>query len=314
MFIDEVDITVKGGRGGSGKVSFYPRKKGPDGGDGGNGGSVYAVIDQNLSNLNKYWEKREYEAENGEPGGGFRRKGADGDDITLFFPQGTSLINKETREERELTQDATLLLAAGGKGGRGNNAFKSATHQVPHEFEPGEEGQEAIYTIILRLIADYGLIGLPNAGKSSLLNELTSANVKTAAYPFTTLEPNLGVYNKRIIADIPGLIEGASKGKGLGIKFLKHIEKVKLLFHCIASDSDDVMHDYRIINDELKQFNPLLAEKKQIVLLTKHDLVDNKELEKKKKLLSEFSSHVFPVSIYDPESIDGLKKYLRKVR
>lgn len=311
MFIDEADIVVTAGKGGDGKISFYPMKNGPDGGNGGNGGNVYARLDPTLSNLNKFWERKSYKAGNAMAGGSYRRKGANGEDLFLYFPKGTTLIDKETGHEIELMDESTeVLLCRGGQGGRGNDAFKSSVFQTPRKYETGKEGQVKQFHVILRLIADYGLIGLPNAGKSSLLNELTAANVKTAAYPFTTLEPNLGVVDGKILADIPGLIEGASGGKGLGVKFLKHIEKVDMLLHCIASDSVDVVKDYKTVVDELQKYNPTLLEKEQIILLTKHDLVDANTIKKHTKLLKKFSNQILPLSIHDFESLEALKKLL----
>lgn len=310
MFIDEAHITVNAGRGGDGKVSFYPMKKGPDGGMGGQGGNVYAVVNPQLSNLNKFIERNTYKAGDGEAGGSFRKEGKKGDDLTVQFPPGTTLIDQADRYEIELTEEPRLI-ARGGLGGRGNNAFKTSTHQVPREFERGLPGDEKHFKVIMRLIADYGLIGLPNAGKSSLLNELTRASVKTAPYPFTTLEPNLGALNGKIIADIPGLIEGASKGKGLGIKFLKHIEKVTLLLHCIGADSADMMKEYETVIKELEQYNPSLVNKEQIILLTKHDLLTDTERKKKLKELSKLKKEVLAVSIHDFDSLEALKKRLR---
>ncbi len=309
MFIDEVEITVRGGKGGDGRVSFFPRKKGPDGGNGGRGGNVYAVVNPQLSNLNKFAEKHLYEATDGKPGEKFHRQGADGKGLTLQFPPCTSLIDLRSNVTVNLT-DSSVLLCRGGSGGRGNDAFKSPTHQTPHEFERGFPGEERQFKAIMRLIADFGLVGLPNSGKSSLLNELTAAQVKTAPYPFTTLEPNLGAIDGRIIADIPGLIEGASVGKGLGTKFLKHIEKVQLLLHCIAVNSADVTSDYQVVMRELEQFTAELARKPQIVLLTKADLVSKQEIEQKRKILRQLQKTVLPVSIHDWDTLQELRKFL----
>jgi len=224
MFIDEARITVKGGQGGYGKVAFFRNRKGPSGGNGGKGGDVYAVATSNLTHLKNYVEVFEYMAENGEPGGDNHKTGAGGKDLLLKMPIGTTIIDTSIKKEIVLDKNhPKILLCAGGQGGLGNSAFKSSVNQTPKKAEVGKKGEEKEFALILKLIADFGLIGLPNAGKSSLLNSLTAANVKTADYPFTTLEPNLGVYEGKVIADVPGLIEGASSGKGLGIKFLKHI-------------------------------------------------------------------------------------------
>lgn len=311
MLVDETEITVSGGNGGNGVVSFYPMRKGPDGGDGGQGGSAYAVVNPQLTGLHKIAEKRTFKAGNGMPGASYRKKGSGGRDLIIEFPIGTVLIDKKISREFELFElSRPLLLCRGGKGGRGNNAFKSSTHRVPREWEPGAEGEKKEFKVIMRLIADIGLIGLPNAGKSSLLNILTAAHAKIAAYPFTTLEPNLGVIGNKVIADIPGLIEGASTGKGLGIRFLKHIEKVSLLLHCVAADSQTMDRDYMIVLDEMKSFNQDLLKKNQIILLTKSDLVNKNELLKKKKTLEKYNKKVLIVSIYNEEELKKLTEFL----
>jgi GTP-binding protein len=228
-------------------------------------------------------------------------------------PLGTSITDIKSGNVIEITgTDTPVLMAQGGKGGRGNTEFKSATNQTPRNFEKGTPGEEKELFLELRLIAEIGLIGLPNAGKSSLLNKLTSANVRTANYPFTTLEPNLGVFNDKVIADVPGLIEGASTGKGLGIKFLKHIEKVDLILHCISVESIDVTTEYNTVINELKTYNPRLPEKKSIILLTKIYLIEKSEVEKKSKELKKFNKDVLPVSIYDEVSLKKLKSLLMK--
>jgi GTP-binding protein len=285
MFIDEAFIQVEGGKGGTGRASFFPGlKTGPSGGDGGKGGNVYVLAKRNLADLHKFVENRKYRAKDGQVGANFKRTGANGEDITIHVPVGTLFIDQETKESFEITDiENPVIHAKGGYGGKGNAKFATPTNRSPKNAQPGKPGQERTFKLVLKLIAYYGLIGLPNAGKSSLLNELTAANVKTAMYPFTTLEPNLGVFNNHVIADIPGLIEGASEGKGLGFKFLKHVEKVEVLVHCIASDSADIIKDYKTVMNELTQYNEDLASKRQIVLLTKTDLVDQK---KEKQLLS----------------------------
>lgn len=313
MFIDEVKIVVKGGRGGDGKVSFFPGKNGPDGGNGGQGGDVYAILNTNFTNLNKYIDKKLFKAGDGESGGSYRCTGMNGQDLDIQVPLGTFIIDEDSQKEVEITREnPKVLLSQGGVGGRGNDAFKSATHQTPRQAEKGLEGQERHLKMILKLIADFGLIGLPNAGKSSLLNELTAANVKTASYPFTTLEPNLGVSEGKIIADIPGLIEGASKGRGLGIKFLKHIEKVKLLFHCISVESENLLTDYEVVIKELAQYNPELLKKQMIILLTKIDLVDKEKAKEKIEVLKKLDKEILPISIHDWDSLQNMKKLMAK--
>ncbi|MCR4276508.1 MAG: GTPase ObgE [Candidatus Roizmanbacteria bacterium] len=311
MFIDEAKIMVKGGHGGAGRVAFFRNKKGPSGGNGGPGGNVYAVASSNLTQLETFISRIKYIGENGGPGGPNQRTGKYGDDLLIKVPIGTTFIDVVTKGEITINEKSPkFLLCRGGLGGLGNSAFKSPTNRVPQHAEQGHEGQERNFKLILRLIANFGLIGLPNAGKSSLLNKLTAANVRTANYPFTTLEPNLGVYNEKILADVPGLIEGASTGKGLGIKFLKHIEKVDVIFHCISVESQNLAAEYKTVINELKTYNSRLLEKKSIILLTKIDLIDNLEITKKVKELKKFNKEVLPVSIYDEESLNKLKKFL----
>ncbi len=312
MLIDEIDIKVKAGDGGDGIVSFGWRpKSGPDGGNGGDGGDVYAIGVEDIMALKRYAPNKWYKAEDGKPGGRNKKTGKSGDDLILELPVASTLIDKETGETLEIEKVGQKeLVCQGGRGGRGNWEFRSSTNTTPKSAEPGQPGEKRRIHVVLRLIADYGLIGLPSVGKSSLLNELTKANVKTAAYHFTTLEPNLGALNGKIIADIPGLIAGASEGKGLGIKFLKHIEKVPVLLHCVSADSEDPEKDYQTIRRELKKFNPALLDKEEIILLTKHDRVDEEELAEKQKLLSEFSDTVVLVSIHDWNSIQNLKSHL----
>ena len=298
MFTDEIKISFKAGDGGNGIVSFFPGKKsGPDGGNGGSGGNLFIKADRQLSNLNGFVGKKEIKAEDGKMGGRNRKSGANGKDLELSLPVGSFLTDINSKEEFELiSENQKILICFGGKGGKGNAKLRSASNTTPMFSEKGGVGQIRHFNIILRMIADFGLIGLPNTGKSSLLNELTKAHAKVAGYPFTTIEPNLGVINGKVIADIPGLIEGAHLGKGLGISFLKHIEKVKMLLHCISSESENIASDYLTIVEEMKKYNP--------------DLLDPKELDKKVKQLKKLQKTVLPISILDPNSLDKLKDLL----
>jgi len=314
MFIDEAEILVKGGHGGAGRVSFFANRKGPSGGNGGRGGDVYAEVDANITQLKKFLEISKYIGENGGPGGQNKRTGLNGRDLVIKVPVNTTIIDKKTGSEIILNEkNPKTLLAKGGKGGLGNESFKTSTNRTPKSAELGDDTPQLNYKLLLKLIADYGLIGLPNAGKSSLLNVLTKANVKTAAYPFTTLEPNLGVFNGKVLADVPGLIEGAATGRGLGIKFLKHIEKVELLLHCIAVDSLDVEKDYKTVINELQSYSKILIDKKSMILLTKIDLANKELIEKKTAILKIYNRNILPISIYDVNSLDKLKKIITSV-
>ncbi len=308
MFIDEAEITVEGGDGGSGKVAFFANKKGPSGGNGGKGGDVYFIADSNIFDLKKYKKIVSFKAGNGQQGGSNKRIGAKGVDLYLGLPINTTVIDSKTSEEITLTDtESTVLVCQGGYGGFGNDSFKTSTNRTPRNSTPGQKGQEKKVRLILRLIADFGLIGLPNAGKSTILNELTNAHVKTASYPFTTLEPNLGVIGGKVLADIPGLIEDAANGKGLGIRFLKHIEKVSLLLHCISVESEDIEKDYQTVIKEIAKYNKNILTKKTIILLTKTDLISEDILKEKLKILKNFNDAVIPVSIHDKKSLSLLR-------
>jgi GTPase len=313
VLIDEVNIILKGGHGGPGRASFYSgRFAGPDGGNGGRGGDVFVSATSDLTALNQFSRIKLLSAENGELGGSNKKTGADGKDLELIFPLGTSLIDEGIGEEIILDKlNEKILICKGGLGGRGNFELKSPRRTTPKFAQPGLPGQERHFSVILKLIADFGLIGLPNSGKSSLLNELTSAKAPVGDYPFTTLEPNLGVVSGRVMADIPGLIEGASDGKGLGIKFLKHIEKVSTLIHCLSIESDDLLKDYKVVRQELEKFNPLLLKKKEVILLTKSDLLSPKEIKEKVAFLKKSKIKATPMSIFDWDSLEVFKKSLK---
>lgn len=299
MLIDTAEIVIKGGHGGAG----MPKKpKGSKGGGGGRGGDVYVKASRNITLLNQFSEKHIFKAENGFMGAKRNKTGRSGNYLEILLPVGTSIVEKKTKETIfELTYvGERKLVCKGGRGGRGNML----------ERNEGKSGEEKNVILSLRLIADYGLVGLPNAGKSSLLNELTAAHAKTADYAFTTLSPNLGVLNEKYLADIPGLIEGASTGLGLGIGFLKHIEKVGTLLHCISLKSSDVVKDYRTVRSEMNSFNPNLSQKPEIIILTKADLVKSKEVKEAIKKLKTKTNNVISASIYDWQSVEDLKKLL----
>lgn len=302
------------GKGGDGAVAFDKIKMalGPTGGRGGNGGSVYFEGASDLLILRRYRNKKEHWAENGKRGGNDRSDGKAGEDLILLVPTGSIIKNINTKEEIEIINSGQKILAAkGGLGGRGNFFFRSPKNTSPEIAEKGKSGDEFDFEIELRLIAQIGLIGLPSAGKSSLLNELTKAEAKVGAYHFTTLEPNLGVMDKGLIlADIPGLIEGAAEGKGLGIKFLRHIKRTKILVHCLSLESSNPKKDYLAIRKELGKYDPELLKKQEVILLTKSDLASSAKRNKKEAEIKKIGKKTLAVSIYDWESIERLKKEL----
>lgn len=315
MFVDEAEVDLIAGHGGAGKVSFHrPPQKGPDGGNGGKGGDVYLRSSDSVSSLGYFAKHKKINADNGEYGGSNRKSGKNALDLYIDVPVSTQISDLDSGETFTFPKPGmTILLCEGGKGGKGNYEFRSSRNTTPQYSQPGLSGQSRKVKIHIKLIADIGLIGLPNSGKSSLLNELTSANAKVGDYPFTTLEPNLGVIQlkrKKIIADIPGIIEGASAGKGLGLKFLKHIEKVKLLLHCIPCDCLDPTGDYHTVRKELVSYNPRLSRKKEIILLTKSDLTDENGLNELLSELSALEKPILAVSIYNYDSLEQLKKIL----
>lgn len=317
MLVDEMVIRFTAGNGGDGRASFTHIKLnlGPSGGDGGHGGNIYLEGVVDIGALALHSNKKEIKAEDGARGSSHSTDGPRGKELVLKVPVGTVLTNLDTGYVDEIvTVGQRVLVAGGGMGGRGNYKLRSATNTSPTQFEQGTKGDSSLYKLELRLIADVGLIGLPNAGKSSLLNELTQAKAKVANYPFTTLEPNLGSYYGTIIADIPGIIEGASEGKGLGVKFLKHIERTGTFFHLISAESDDVVRDYRTIREELTQYDPTLADKHELVFLSKSDMVTAEELADKVKQLKKIKVTAIPFSILEPESLDLVKKVLIEIR
>ncbi len=316
MLVDDVTVRLTAGRGGRGAVAFNKVKmmQGPTGADGGRGGSIYfeGVVDINA--LAPLSSRKEIAAEHGQNGRGQFIDGHDGKDLTIKVPVGTLVINEETGYMREITRVGERLLAAGGgTGGRGNFKFRSSTNTSPQDFEEGTDGDVAIYRLELRLIADVGLVGLPNAGKSSLLNALTAAKSRVANYPFTTLEAHLGSYYGLILADIPGLIEGASEGKGLGIKFLKHVARTKTIFHLVAANSDDVVRDHKIVRAELARYDAELAKKDEHVLLSKCDEVSEGEVRERIIQLKKSGVSATPISIIDDASLEPVKKMLNEL-
>lgn len=315
-FTDELTIHAAAGNGGNGVVRWlHTRSKeygGPAGGDGGRGGSVYAVAVRNVYLLATYKNKKKFEATSGGDGQNSSLKGADGENLNIELPIGSVITNNETGEKIALSREGErVLLLKGGSGGRGNESFKSSTNRSPREWTPGMKGQVASYYIEVELIADIGLIGLPSAGKTSLLNELTNAKGKTGDYPFTTLEPNLGEVHGYIISDIPGLIDGAADGKGLGHKFLRHVRRTNILVHLLSLENEDPAKAYRTIRHELEQFDNTLIEKKELVVLTKTDLIDDQELLRKKIAGIKKTLPVAAlVTIYDDAQVKSLKDLL----
>ena len=320
-FLDQVKIYVKAGNGGDGSPSFRREKfieyGGPDGGDGGSGGSVILKSEQNLNTLIDYRYQQHHKAKRGENGSGQNRTGKGGEDLILKVPLGTQVFEEDNKT---LIYDFTkigeeFIAASGGRGGLGNTRFKSSTNRAPRKYTKGTLGEEFTIWLQLKTIADIGIIGLPNAGKSSLLAAITNANPKIANYQFTTLNPNLGVASyddKEItIADIPGLVEGAHKGTGLGIQFLKHIERCKSLLHMIDVTNDDLKKSYKQIKNELKKYSVKLSKKKELVVLNKVDLIDNNEV---KKIIKEFSkntkSEVITLSTLEKRSVSQIKAKL----
>lgn len=316
MIIDDVKITVSAGDGGTGMVTFSKIKRvlGPTGGSGGNGGDVYIEGVSDLGALKQFRFKKVIKAQDGGDGQSALHDGRKGKDTILLVPVGTVCQNLTTGKEIEIVNlGQRELIARGGNGGRGNFLFRSSTRTSPRTYEKGKPAQSFEFHLELKMIADVGFIGLPNVGKSSLLNELTQAKSKVANYPFTTLEPNLGVYYGLILADIPGLIEGASTGKGLGIKFLRHIERTRILFHFISADSENPVADYNSVRKELEAHNKLLLDKNEYIFISKSDTVLPEKIAQIKNEFEKMGKTVMAISIIDPESINSVKKILNGI-
>ncbi len=321
-FVDYVKIYCRSGKGGRGSSHFrrekYIPKGGPDGGDGGRGGHIYLRGNRNYWTLLHLKYERHIMATNGESGSAKRSSGKDGEDRIIEVPCGTVVYDAETGAFIcDVTEDGQqVMLLKGGRGGLGNWNFKTSTNQAPRYAQPGEPAQERMVILQLKLLADVGLVGFPNAGKSTLLSVVSAAKPKIANYPFTTLEPNLGIVSYRdnrsfVMADIPGIIEGASEGKGLGLRFLRHIERNSLLLFMIPSDTDDIRKEYEILHNELVQYNPELLEKRRVLAITKSDMLDDELIEALSEDLPEGIPAVF-ISSITGKGILALKDLLWK--
>ncbi len=321
QFIDEAKIFVRAGRGGNGCISFrrekYVPKGGPDGGNGGNGGSVIIRADKQLNTLLDFKYRRQYDGERGEHGRGKKQDGRWGSDIVLKVPCGT--IVRDPLSEAVIGDlvghGEEIIVARGGKGGRGNAEFATSTNQAPRIAEPGTAGEEREISLELKLLADVGLVGFPNAGKSTLISVISAAKPKIADYPFTTLTPNLGIvrlgeHRSLVVADIPGLLEGAHQGRGLGIQFLRHIERTKALVFLVESTSTDPRKDFKILLDELKSYDKALAKKPLVVALTKIDLLEKKEEQRLKEINMGKNVEVLMISAVSGKGLDRLLKSL----
>lgn len=319
MFIDSAKIFVRSGKGGNGIIHWrrekYVPKGGPDGGNGGNGGDVILRANKQLNTLLDFRYKRKFEAQNGNPGEGSNCEGRSGEDVVVSVPLGTIVRNHETGDVMaDLTEhDQEVVIAKGGRGGKGNWVFKSPTNQAPRICTPGTPGEEYTLDLELKLLADIGLVGFPNAGKSTLISVISAAKPKIADYPFTTLAPQLGmVYYRQsksfVVADIPGLIEGAHEGKGLGTQFLRHIERTKALVYLIDCTSETIKEDYKVLFNELKSFNPDLPKKRTVIVLTKLDIADDDVRAAIRKVKFPKGTPVYSISAVTGEGIDELKE------
>jgi GTP-binding protein len=320
MFIDEMSIMAKAGDGGDGVVRWrqekFKPKSGPAGGNGGKGGDVFVKAVRNLSLLSRYTGAKTFKAENGESGRSLSQYGRNGDDLYIEVPVGSRVTDIARGRVYELDHEGQEeRILKGGRGGLGNEYFKSSTNRSPQESTKGKSGEEGEFLIELSLVVDVGLIGMPNAGKSSLINLLTNAGSRVGDYPFTTTEPHLGDFYGYVIADIPGLIEGASLGKGLGHKFLKHVKKTKMLLHLVSLEEKDPKNQYFTIFKELSDYDKSITDKETWIILTKKDLISEHEMEQAISSIDKIGKRVFVIAKNDPESIkklsDALAKHLR---
>lgn len=315
MFVDELTFNAKAGDGGDGVVRWLREAGrplgGPSGGNGGRGGDVFIRAVRDLGLLVRYRSEREFNAEEGAAGMGKSKYGKGGEDFIIDLPVGSIVIDTVRGNRFELLKEGQIeKILSGGNGGLGNEYFKSAVNRQPTESTKGKPGEYGEFTVELELAVDAGLVGLPNAGKSSLLNALTNATSKVGAYPFTTIEPHLGDLYGFVIADIPGLIEGAAEGKGLGHKFLRHVRRTKMLLHCVPADSTDVVKTYHEVRNEILKFDASMEEKIEWVLLTKTDMVTPEEQAEKVRSLEGMSLKVVPVSVLDDALIKSLLDHL----
>ena len=328
MFTDYVEINVTSGKGGDGAVSFrrekYVAAGGPDGGDGGRGGDVYFEVDQDQNTLLEFRYKKKFKAENGENGSGAKKTGKSANDLYIGVPIGTVIKDKETGEVlADLDEkDSKAMILKGGKGGLGNTHFATSTRQAPRFSQKGEPGIEKDLILELKILADVGLVGFPNVGKSTFLSRTTAAKPKIADYHFTTLEPNLGVVSvggkeSFVIADIPGIIEGAHEGTGLGLQFLRHIERTRLLLHVIdvsGSEGRNPVEDFKVINDELADYSQKLAKRKQIIVANKADVMqDDTNFKELEKVAKKNNIEIFKISAATGEGVDALIKHVAEI-
>ncbi|MFH1769646.1 MAG: GTPase ObgE [Parcubacteria group bacterium] len=317
MLIDDTTIQITSGNGGDGRVSFNKTKMslGPTGGSGGRGGNVYLEGISDINALNRLRNIKVFKAQDGQNGKVQLHDGTTGEDLIINIPVGTVIHNQTNNTVEEITKiGERKLVAQGGRGGKGNFHFRGAKKTSPKTFQYGNPGETFKIRLELKLIADVGLVGLPNAGKSSLINELTRANSKVANYPFTTLEPHLGAYYELIIADIPGIIEGASENKGLGLKFLKHVQRTQVLFHLVSAESKSIVTDYRTLRKELGKFSKELLNKKEYLFLSKTDMINAKETKQKLAKLAKLNKNVSPLSIHDLDAIIAVERILNKIK